>query len=222
MKTLKEFVEPKKIPAHIHPSKVIEDLERFRTMALDLGAMDASVITSDEVIIDERVRAKCLYPKCAFYGTNINCPPHTSDLDFVRKLVAKYTYGILFCVKGEPKDFVGPDFLKRVGKKNQAKTTVIKICSEIESRAFYEGYPFALALGQGPCKSYWCADQSCTALLDGGTCRFALKARSSVEALGMDAFSMAAKRGWEVYPCGARVELEKLPHVLLIGLILVF
>ena len=104
---------------------------------------------------------------------------------------------------------------------NQAKTILNTICSEIESRAFYEGYHLALALGQGPCKSYWCPDQSCSALEPGGTCRFSLKARTSVEAVGIDAFSMAAKRGWEIYPCGARVEPDKLPHVLLIGLILI-
>ena len=221
MKPLKDLLEPKKICLDLPAGKKEKDLETFRRLAIELGAADAAIVSTDEIIIDERVRAKCMYPKCAFYGNNINCPPHAPDLDFIRKLVARYTYGILFSVKGNPKDFVGPDFLKRVGRKNRAKTIVNTVCSEIESRAFYEGYHLALAFGQGPCKSYWCPDQPCAALGEEKACRFSLKARSSVEAVGIDAYSMATRKGWEVYPCGARVEPEKIPHVLLIGLILI-
>lgn len=221
MEPLKDMIEPKRIAIDIPPKKIEKDLEKFQQMSIDLGATNAVIVSSDEIIVDERVRVKCIYPKCSFYGTNMNCPPHAPDLDFVRKLIARYAHGILFCVKGDTKDFVGPDFLKRVGKNNQAKSTLNTICSEIESRAFYEGYQFALALGQGPCKSFWCSDQPCSALQPEKACRFSLKARTSVEALGIDAYTMAAQQGWEIYPCGARVETDKLPHVLLIGLILI-
>lgn len=50
-------------------------------MSMDMGAAKSAVISSDEIIIDERVRAKCIFPKCDRYGTNINCPPHAPDLD---------------------------------------------------------------------------------------------------------------------------------------------
>ncbi|MFH1489682.1 MAG: DUF2284 domain-containing protein [Pseudomonadota bacterium] len=221
MTPLKDAIESKRIACDLPEKKTEKNLKAFRQMAIDLGAADAAVISSDEIIVDERVRAKCIYPKCAFYGNNLNCPPYASDLDFVRKLIARYSRGILFCVKGDAREFAGKDFLKRAGRQNPAKTTVVTICSEVESRAFYEGYPFALALGQGPCKSYWCPDQPCAGLGPEKACRFSLKARSSVEAMGIDAFSMATRKGWEVYPCGARVDPEKLPHVLLIGLILI-
>ena len=211
----------RKIVEKVPDEQLRQDLEKYRQRAIELGATDARIITTDMVLIDERVRAKCIYPKCTFYGNNMNCPPYAPDLDFVRKLIARYSRGILFCVKGDTKDFVGPDFLKKVGRNNRAKSTLNTICSEIESRAFYEGYPFALALGQGPCKTFWCPDQPCSGLEPGKACRFALKARASVESLGMDAYTMAAKQGWEIYPCGARVEVDKLPHVLLIGLILI-
>ncbi len=110
---------------------------------------------------------------------------------------------------------------QRMGKENRAKKTLNTICSEIESRAFYQGYHLALAFGQGPCKSFWCPDKPCAGLGEERKFRFSLKARSSVEAVGIDAYSMAARQGWEIYPCGGRVEKEKLPHVLLIGLILI-
>lgn len=221
MKSPQETFPPHKIEPEVDSSRLKADLERYRVTAIELGAADAAVIDAKEIPVDERVRAKCIYPKCMFYGNNFNCPPHAPDLDFTRRLVARYAHGILFCVKGETADFTGPDFLKREARKNPAKLILNTVCTEIESSAFYDGYPFALALGQGPCKSFWCPDQPCAALEPGGACRFPLKARSSVEGLGMDAYSMAAGRGWEIYPCGKRVEASALPHVLLIGLVLV-
>jgi len=221
MKPHEEPIRPRRIEPQVESSRLTADLERYRLMAIEIGAADAAVIPSGEIPVDERVRAKCMYPKCTFYGNNFNCPPHAPDLDFTRRLVARYTHGILFCVKGKTSDFTGTDFLKREARKNPAKLILNTVCCEIESHAFYDGYPFALALGQGPCKSFWCPDQPCAALEPGGTCRFPLKSRSSVEALGIDAYSMAAGRGWEIYPCGKRVEASGLPHVLLIGLVLV-
>ena len=218
---MEETLEPRRIPATLSPVKIQRDLERFRLLAVEKGASGAEVISATEILVDERVRAKCIYPKCGFYGSNLNCPPHAPELDFVRALIARYRYGILFCVKGNPDDFLGADFLKRVGRENQAKKILNTICSEVESRAFYEGYHLALAFGQGPCKSFWCPDKPCAGLDEERKCRFSLKARSSVEAVGIDAFTMAARQGWEIYPCGARVEREKLPHVLLIGLVLI-
>jgi len=217
----KETFSPKRIETRTESGKIRNDLERYRALAMDLGAADADIVSSKDIPVDERVRAKCLYPKCSFYGNNLNCPPHAPDLEFIRRLIARYSFGILFCVKGDPAEFAGPDFLKFVGRENRAKKKFNKICTEIESSAFYDGYYLALAFGQGPCKSFWCADQACAGLVPGGTCRFPLKSRSSLEAVGIDAFSMATVRGWEIYPCGERVESAALPHVLLIGLTLV-
>jgi predicted metal-binding protein len=221
MKPLKDLLAPRKISLGLSAARIDKDLGRFRGLATELGAADARIISTDEIIIDERVRAKCMYPKCDFYGNNINCPPYAPDLDFIRKLVARYTYGIFFCVTGNPKDFVGPSFLSSAGRRRGVKEILNTVCSEIESRAFYQGYHLALAFGEGPCKAFWCRDVPCAALGEGKTCRFPLKARSSVEAVGIDAFSMAAIKGWEIYPCGARVDTERIPHALLIGLILI-
>ena len=218
---LTEKIAPSRILEKIPASKIKDDLERYRKRAIELGAEDATIVSTDDIIIDERVRAKCVYPKCSFYGSNLNCPPHAADLDFMRKVVAKYDHAVLFSVKDETGDFLGTDFRKHTGKQNPSKTILNTICSEIESRAFYDGYHLALAFGQGPCKSFWCADKPCSGLHGDGVCRFSYKARSSMEAVGIDVFAMVAKTGWEIYPCGARVDPEKTPHVLLVGLILI-
>ena len=173
--------------------------------------------------MDERVRAKCIYPKCNHYGLCINCPPYAPDLDFVRKMVSQYRNALLFCVKDKSGFFLaGTLSVKRLpGQENPAKVVLNTICSEVESRCYYDGYYLSLAFGQGPCKSFWCPDQPCAALQPGTGCRFPWKSRSSMEAVGMDVFGMVAKRGWEIYPCGTRVQSKDVPHVLLVGLVLI-
>ena len=58
-----------------------EDLETYRRHAIDLGATDAVVITGDDIVVDERVRAKCTYPLCELYGTNVNPLPHLPSVE---------------------------------------------------------------------------------------------------------------------------------------------
>jgi len=222
MGQIRNEIIPRRILDNIPLKRVNEDLERYQAMAIEMGAEAAKIISSNEIIIDERVRIKCIYPKCLHYGTSINCPPYAPELDFMRKVVGNYHHAILFSVKAKTEEF-GSDYLKKTGGiKHPSRLLLNQICSEIESRAFYEGYPFALSFGQGPCKSFWCHDQPCAALQPGTPCRFPMKSRSSMEAVGMDVFTMVSHQGWEIYPCGERVNRENLPHVLLVGLVLIY
>lgn len=56
--------QKKKIPRKIDPfrneGECRTDLERYRLMAIELGASDAKVIKSCKVVIEDRVRGKCM------------------------------------------------------------------------------------------------------------------------------------------------------------------
>lgn len=210
----------RKIPEKFPDEVLKEDLERYRSMALELGASDSRVIKTDQIIIDERVRMKCLYPKCGAYGTNANCPPYAPDLDTMRKVVKRFKYAVFFRVKVPSKDLVGSQALElRTNQPSQRK--VYEIVSKIESTAFYEGHYLAIGLGAGPCKELWCPVVECSALNLGVGCRFPLKATGSMEGVGMDVFAMAARMGWDVYPCGAGVKPEDVPQAMQAGLVLI-
>lgn len=213
-------LEPSRILDVIPAEKIKEDLERYKSMALELGADTVEIIPTSEISIDERVRAKCQIPNCIYFGTNFNCPPYAPDLDFMRKFVGRFRYGILFSVKGQTMDFIGKD-RKRTVSENPARLLLFQLCALIESAAFYDGYHLAISLGTGPCKSFWCKDEPCSALTPGQGCRFALKARISLEACGMDVFKLVSRYGWSIYPCGEKVDPEKLPHTRLVGLTLI-
>ncbi len=204
-----------KIPDHV----LQKDLEKYRCRAIELGAAEAHIIAADAVLIDERVRLKCFVPACGSLGKNAHCPPHGLDLDLVRKGVSRYRFAVFFMIRVPAEDVVGPD----VVEKNSIERGAMKnweICSRIESEAFADGYHFAMAFAGGPCSPYLCRDQPC-ALLKGEGCRHPLRSRPSMEGVGMDAFTMAARAGWEIYPLGRSTLPSEVSHGLRLGIVLI-
>ncbi len=204
------------------PNEVLQqDLEKYRQRTLDLGATDAKIITTNMIVIDERVRAKCIYPKCYSYGTNANCPPYAMDLDLVRRIVANFRYGVFVRLQVPSEELAGPEVRhKRLSVRSQVK--IHEIVSKVEAEAYYDGYYLALAFASGPCNRAFCPDDECSALIPGQACRHPLRARSSMEAVGMDAFAMAAKVGWDIYPIGASVQPSEVPCGTKLGLVLIY
>lgn len=211
----------RKITDRVRDEILLADLERYRSLAVEKwGATDAKIITTDMVIIDERVRVKCSYPKCMFYGTNANCPPHAFDLEDMRKVVAKYRYGVFTRINVSADEFAGPAVVRNSARGGFMRTH--DLVTKIESAAFYDGYHLALGFACGPCKSVFCPTEPCSALVTGGGCRHPSRARGSMECAGMDVFTMAAKVGWEVYPIGGTARPSEIPCAGSYGLVLIY
>jgi len=211
------------------PDEVLQqDLERYRQRAIELGATDAKIISTDMVLIDERVRAKCLYPTCRRYGTNANCPPYAMDLDQLRKVVNNFRYAIFTKIEVPPELIAGPN-VRIIGPRGREKrlwaSYQIKnheIVSKIEAEAFYDGYYLAVGFADGSCKIAFCPNLECSSLVPGQGCRHPLRARPSMEGVGMNAFLMAAKVGWDVYPIGRCSDPAEVPHGTMLGLVLIY
>ncbi len=203
------------------PDEVLQkDLERYRRRAIELGATDATILPADSILIDERVRLKCFVPACSSLGKNGHCPPHALELDLVRKAVGRFQYAVFYMLKAPAEDLVGPT----VREKNSIERWAVKnweICGRIEGEAFADGYHFATAFAGGPCEPYLCRNQTC-AMLKGEGCRHPLRSRPSMEGVGMDAFTMAARAGWEIYPLGRSTLPSEVPHGLRLGIILIY
>ncbi len=211
----------RKIRDKVDTQEVLRDLESYRQFAVDeLGASDAKIITSDLVVVDERVRIKCSYPKCMFYGTNAHCPPHAMDLDEVRQIVSKYQYGIFTRLEVPAQEFAGPAVARNSTAAGLMKTH--QIVTKIESKAFYDGYHFAVGFAGGACKHLFCPTQPCSALVPGGACRHPSKARGAMECAGMDVFTMASRVGWDVYPIGGTASPSEIPCAASYGLVLIY
>ena len=212
--------KPRRIVEKIPEEVIRNDLEKYRRLALDLGASDAAIITADQIIIDDRVRLKCISPVCRGYGTCINCPPHVGDLDQMRKAIKQYKFSIFLKLEVSTRDIAGPDAIEQ-GSYVPSLKKLAEIVSKIEAAAFYDGYYLAAGFQGGRCKTLWCPDIECSALKTGNSCRYPLKARASMEAVGMDVYAMAIKMGWDIYPLGRDAPSPEVPFGVVCGLVLI-
>ncbi len=202
-----------------------KDMERFRGKALEFGASAAEVIPASSVVAEERVRMKCLVPRCGALqdGGTPYCPPHTPEPDFMRKVFSQYRWAVLFKRNIESLEGYTPTSEARRAEMRAHPETRLsfhekthEIVNRLESYVQSEGYDLALGFAAGSCKGNLCHGAPC-AVFQTGTCRFPLRARPSMEAVGIDVFDLANKVGWDVYmirsvepdlsviPCGASV-----------------
>ena len=195
------------------------DLEEYRQKALELGASQTEIVPANEVQVDERVRLKCSIPPCPNYNRCANCPPYTPEPEFVRKVLARYSWAILFKHDVIPvEDFTDISRYYPHGKMQQRKTG--EIAAKIESRAFADGYRFAVGLGAGGCRDTLCDGGLCQ-MLDSGRFPHILRARPSMEAMGIDVSDLANKVGWEIYPILRRADAKSVPNAVSIGLVFI-
>ena len=211
-------VIPRKVVEHVPDNMLQKDLEKFRLKALELGAAGAKIIKSDIVPVQYRVVAKCTYPKCSVYGTCANCPPYAMSVDQTKKIIAEYRYAIFLWIELPRESFVGADIDKAI---RPLQIKMLELVSKIEAAAFYDGYPLALGYSGGSCKNAFCPDLECSALQTGKPCRFPFKARSSMEAVGINVMALAAKLGLDIYPLGFSVLPEDIPFGRRCGIVFI-
>ena len=201
---------------------VMPDLEILRDKALESGAAAAEIIPASHVMVDERVRLKCIVPRCLRAGETPNCPPYVPELDVIREAFAKFSWALLLKTHLEPVEAYAPG-----SKKGQTEQSLLyhqktgEIVYEIERLAYKHGYHLAMGFAGGPCKNAYCPNIECSALIPRQGCRHPLRARVSMEGVGMDVYLMATKVGWDIYPIGEGVSPSEVPHGAKLGLVFI-
>jgi predicted metal-binding protein len=142
------------------------DLNDFVERAIEMGANEAKLISTESVVTAPWVRVKCQYG-CPMYGTRLTCPPHSPPPEETRAIIAAFKNAIL--VEGEMLE-------------------VTPLVAALEREIFLAGYYKALAMGDGPCMK--CTECS----IDKG-CRFPFEARPSMEACGVDVYQTLKNNG---------------------------
>jgi predicted metal-binding protein len=196
---------------------VMADLETLRQTALDRGAAAAEIIPSSQIVVDERVRLKCTVPRCLRAGETPNCPPYAPELDLIRKAFASFSWAILLKTNVEPIEAYSTAKGKEQSLLFHKKTG--DVVYEVERLAYKLGYHLAMGFGGGSCKDYLCQGLICQ-FMDSGRCRFPLRSRPAMEAMGIDVFDLISKVGWQAYPL--LDDLSQVPCAISVGLVFVY
>ena len=195
------------------------DFERYRQLAMERGAADAKIISARDVKIDERVRLKCTIPRCARAGQTPNCPPFAPELEVIRKAVSLYSTAILIKCNvlldeyepGREGDTTAQRQVMLFHRKGA------EVVIEIERQAFRDGYHLAMGLAGGSCKDYLCEGQPCQ-FLENRICRYPLRSRPSIEAMGIDITALINEAGWATY---ALTGSENHSQAITVGLVFI-
>ena len=228
MKPVKQY--PRSNMTQVSAEELKLDLEDFKKKAMELGATDAQLIPASYITIDERVWMKCLIPRCRGLsnGGSPYCPPNTPPPEFMRKVLDRYSWAILFKREiNNLQDYVPvseaqmAEMQKRHDVSEGYHKKTFDITGGLESYIQSKGYYLALGLSGGSCRLQLCRGAKC-GVLENGTCRFPLQSRPSLEAVSIDVFQLAGKVGWDTHMI-RRIEpnRDNIPCGVSIGMVLV-
>jgi predicted metal-binding protein len=209
----------RRIRTDMNQGQLSTDLERYRLKALELGASQAKIVRADEIPVDERIPMKCQIPRCFGYGAGAQCPPNTMKPAELRELLKKYEWAVFFIMDIPPEVIVRDK--ATIKERVAAYQQMYSVVSEVESAAFYDGHYLAFGFAAGSCRHTFCGQFPDCQAMKGDKCRFSLKSRPSMEAVGIDVYKMVALAGWDIYPIGSGAKAEDVPKGTLAGIVIV-
>jgi len=151
--------------------------------ALQLGATQAKLIPISSIVVDERVRLKCLVPLCNKYNQHLMCPPHLPSVEEFQKSLKNYSKALFVQLAFEKEGIISKVEMGRYA------ISLHKIIHQLERKALSLGFPLAAGLIGGSCKLC----RKCVG--PAGPCRHPLMARPSIEGMGIDVLQTAKKIG---------------------------
>ena len=209
-----------KITLDVNEETLKKRLEEYKNKAIEFGASNAKIISTKEIPVDERVTLKCQVPRCFGYGVCAHCPPNTLKPEELINYLEKYKWAIFF-IMDLPSEVIMRN-KATIKERIMAYQKVFTIVSDIESMAFFDGYYLAFGFAAGSCLHVYCGlEKNCIAL-EGQRCRFDLRARPSMEAVGIDVYKMVAQAGWDIYPIATNTKAVEVPKGTLAGLVIIY
>src|SRR4030042_2183370 len=149
------------------PQNGVEEFDFLRKLSLDLGAADAKIVSSDKVVIEDRIVLKCKLG-CTNYGKTLMCPPYTPTAEEFRKITREYSYALFmkfksqaeadaevakYLSKAETDPTLTPDIKEKVHKFwatwKKDKRKMLSVVVELEKAAMSKGYPLAVGFVSG-------------------------------------------------------------------------
>jgi predicted metal-binding protein len=159
------------------------DLARY------LGASEAAIIESAEIVLKDSLASLCVEPRCPNYGLAASCPPHVSGPAGFRALVGQHPQALVYKIDVDSEVLLSPEVADLM-------RLIHEIGTSVERRARDLGYARASAFGGGSCKNLFCAQEpDCRVVDQGGDCRHPDLARPSMSGYGVDTTALLRSAG---------------------------
>jgi predicted metal-binding protein len=178
-------------------------------LALEKGATDAKIISTDKVVVEDRVVLKCKIG-CNHYGETLACPPYTPTAEKFRKIVSEYSYAMFMkfttsasadaevykhLMTYQTDTTISQDIKEKAAKFWQDwkddKLKMLQSVVDLEKAAMKQGYSLAVSFISGHCQL---CDKCNTQT---GICRRPELARWSEDAVGVNVKKTATNAGME-------------------------
>jgi len=161
--------------------------EALKAEALRLGASRVFLVRGSQVVVDERVRLKCLVPLCPNYGRHLLCPPNLPPLDQVERALRRYERAVIVIVETEADS-------ERSGEE-AGSLKLHHIVNQLERKALSLGLALSMGLIGGSCRLC----EECVGSFERGPCRHPYEARPSMEGMGIDVTSILKEVGVQLH-----------------------
>lgn len=186
--------------------KKIDSYRILEETAFKRGCPEAKVVPVDKVVVEDRVRLRCMIG-CPHYGKGLRCPPYTPSIDEFRKILNDYSFAMV--VKLKPRE-IPEETLAQYSPENNGKVRLWNLnperskvtpnfskiymsslmdLLELERAAFKAGYVFATVFFAGRCMLC----EKCN--VENGECHNPTISRPSAEAMGINMLKTAENAG---------------------------
>ena len=155
-------------------------LNKLKCFALENGAKAAAFADTKDIRFDKTFRLICETKSCGAYGTNWMYPPHIGQIEDLIEWAKQYERCFVFPTITELEDSFDIEGMLSAGK------FINDLARKLKKSRFFEELGDFIVLGSGACG--YCL--SCC-LNQNMECQFPSMSISSIEAYGIDAFSLA-------------------------------
>ncbi len=195
-------------------NKENEKLKKLTEYAKKLGASDANVILTKDIIIDSKLADICKKPKCENYGLSKSCPPNVAGPLVFKKQLEKYSKAIVFKI----------DVLSQIlfsSERREFFQLLHEIAANIEQYAVKMEFKNSKGYAGGSCKKIFCYDYNdCPEILEKGKCRNPQSARPSMSGFGINVLKLMEQADWKMNK-GTNTDSSKTKMTNICGLVLI-
>jgi predicted metal-binding protein len=190
-------------------------LKKLMQYAKNTGATEAEVISTINIVVEEKLANMCLEPRCENYGFSKNCPPYVSGPSRFKKQLENFNQAIVFKIDV-------PSEILFSSERRELFQLLHEIAAGIEQYAVKMGFKNSKAYAGGSCKKIFCYDHpECLALSEKGKCRNPKYARPSMSGFGINVLKLMETAGLTMNMATPDTDSNEIKMGSVCGLVLI-